>query len=167
MVTERYLKLLRSFSQMNEPIDLCSLDTRVILQKKIYFLQEFGCKLGYNFGWYIKGPYSTDLTSDAYQVKGLESVLGHADFGISLDDVQEPAEKLKSFLTDIRQLITEEKAEDYWLELAGSLHFLKFKTSATTREKAFEKLERDKPGKFSDKDKETMWPKVENLTVNN
>jgi len=51
---------------MNEQIDLCSLDTRVILQKKVYFLQEFGCKLGYNFGWYLKGPYSTDLTRDAY-----------------------------------------------------------------------------------------------------
>lgn len=167
MVTERYLKLLSSFGQMNEQIDLCSLDTRVIFQKKVYFLQEFGCKLGYSFGWYLKGPYSTDLTSDAYQVKGLESVLGDTDFGISLDDVEEPTEKLKSFLTDIRQLVTEEKAEDHWLELAGSLHFLKFKTSATTREKAFEKLEHDKPGKFSNADKETMWPKVENLTVNN
>ena len=167
MVTERYLKLLRSFGQMNEQIDLCSLDTRVILQKKVYFLQEFGCKLGYSFGWYLKGPYSTDLTRDAYQVKGLESVLGSSDFGINLDDVQEPATKLQSFLTNIRQLVTEEKAEDHWLELAGSLHFLKFKNSISIKEKVFEKLERDKPGKFSAEDKEIMWPKVENLTANN
>ena len=136
MVTERYLKLLRSFGQMNEQIDLCSLDTRVILQKKVYFLQEFGCKLGYNFGWYVKGPYSTDLTRDAYQVKGLESVLGSSDFGINLDDVQEAATKLQSFLTDIRQLVTDEKAEDHWLELAGSLHFLKFKTSTSEVDEA-------------------------------
>jgi len=167
MVTERYLKLVRSFGQMNEEIDLCSLDTRVVLQKKVYFLQEFGCKLGYSFGWYLKGPYSTDLTRDAYQVKGLESMLGSADFGINLDDVQEPAAKLKSFLTDIRQLVDENRAEDYWLELAGSLHFLKFKTNTSTKETAFEKLEHDKPGKFSGEDKEIMWPKIENLTVNN
>ncbi|MBU3217790.1 hypothetical protein LL033_09945 [Clostridium estertheticum] len=43
-----------------------SLDCRVIIQKKIYLLQEQEVDLGYEYNWYLKGPYSPTLTSYVY-----------------------------------------------------------------------------------------------------
>ena len=44
-----------------------SLDNRVIIQKKIYLLQEQEVDLGYEYNWYLKGPYSPTLTSYVYE----------------------------------------------------------------------------------------------------
>lgn len=38
-------------------------DDRLVSQKKIYLLQELGLDIGYAYNWYIRGPYSSDLTS--------------------------------------------------------------------------------------------------------
>ncbi len=43
-----------------------SLDDRIISQKKIFILQEMGIDVGYCFNWYIRGPYSPDLTTYIY-----------------------------------------------------------------------------------------------------
>lgn len=43
-----------------------SFDERLILQKTIYLVQNMGIPLGYHFSWYIRGPYSRDLTADAF-----------------------------------------------------------------------------------------------------
>ena len=47
---------------------LDTLDDRILLQKKVYLAQDIGLPLGYGYGWYIHGPYSTDLTAAAYQI---------------------------------------------------------------------------------------------------
>ena len=43
-------------------------ETRLELQKTIYLLEEAGAKLGYSFGWYKHGPYSSSLADDAYRL---------------------------------------------------------------------------------------------------
>jgi hypothetical protein len=45
---------------------MSSFDERLALQKSIYLAQQMGVPLGYQFSWYLRGPYSKDLTSDAY-----------------------------------------------------------------------------------------------------
>ena len=45
-----------------------TIEDRLKLQKTIYLLEEFGLNLGYGFGWYKYGPYSSDLVQDAYTV---------------------------------------------------------------------------------------------------
>jgi uncharacterized protein YwgA len=53
-------------------IPLCT-DTfgdRLILQKAVYLLQSAGIQLGYRFRWYLKGPYSPDLTMGAFGILG-------------------------------------------------------------------------------------------------
>lgn len=164
MVTERYITLLQSFRILNEQIDLCSLNSRIAFQKKVYFLQEFGCDLHYHFGWYLKGPYSPDLTRDAYEVKGLETELAKVDFGKISPLVGKSTEILGKFLQNIRTLVNSEKGEDYWLELAASLHFLKTKLGVQEKIKAFDRLDKAKPSKFTQPDMELIWPKLE--TVN-
>ena len=43
-----------------------SFDQRLALQKTIYLVQQIGVPLGYHFSWYLRGPYSSELTSDAF-----------------------------------------------------------------------------------------------------
>lgn len=53
-----------------------NIDDRILLQKKIYLAQDFGLPLGYGYRWYIHGPYSTTLSTAAYQIvpEGIESI---------------------------------------------------------------------------------------------
>lgn len=53
-----------------------TINDRILLQKKIYLAQDLGLPLGYGYSWYIHGPYSTDLTSVAYQIipEGVDSI---------------------------------------------------------------------------------------------
>lgn len=44
-------------------------DNRLALQKTIYILQSAGVKLGYRYSWYLRGPYSRELTADAFSVR--------------------------------------------------------------------------------------------------
>lgn len=48
------------------PSRLVKFDDRLILQKVVYLLQESGLEMGYRYHWYLRGPYSTGLTDDAY-----------------------------------------------------------------------------------------------------
>jgi len=41
-------------------------NSRLILQKTVYLMQEFGLNIGYSFSWYLRGPYSPNLTRDTY-----------------------------------------------------------------------------------------------------
>jgi uncharacterized protein YwgA len=41
-------------------------ENRIKLQKLVYILKSLGVDFGYDFTWYIYGPYSSDLTHDGY-----------------------------------------------------------------------------------------------------
>src|SRR5260221_6188475 len=49
-----------------------TLDTffpRFNIQKRIYLIQVMGNDLRYRYGWYIRGPYSRNLTADAFTLR--------------------------------------------------------------------------------------------------
>ncbi|MGH7134412.1 MAG: hypothetical protein ACREHD_01650 [Pirellulales bacterium] len=48
------------------PARLGTFDDRLILQKAVYLAQAAGVDLGYFFHWYLRGPYSSSLTRDAF-----------------------------------------------------------------------------------------------------
>jgi hypothetical protein len=50
--------------------DISSVENRMAIQKAIYLAQASGLPLGYNYGWYVKGPYSPTLTQDYYGLEG-------------------------------------------------------------------------------------------------
>lgn len=120
-------------------LDLDDFDKRLILQKSIYLLQEAGVKLGYSYSWYLKGPYSSDLTSDAFDMKDIVNTKFDDSKGWSLD-VNSCAviEGIKSTLhtvpgefDDIKPPTI--KSLSKWLELLASVHFL-IDTSQATRD---------------------------------
>ena len=116
------LEKLRTCSERLGNLCLSTFEGRKILQKEIYFLQEFGVDLGYSFNFYIYGPYSSELTHDAFF---LESQIEQAPYTVETADLsseEEAAlEQARTFLSEVRE---QDGERAYWLELLSSLHFL-------------------------------------------
>jgi uncharacterized protein YwgA len=73
-----------------EPI-LDSFDDKLIIQKTGYIAQIMGIGWNYDYGWYVRGVYSSKLTVDLYEQKG--------------KDVRyEPTESDKKIMEKIRPL---------------------------------------------------------------
>lgn len=90
-------------------------NARLILQKTVYLMEQFGLNIGYYFSWYLRGPYSPALARDAYTVAKSYSDVQAAKFA---DPSKE--ERFCMFLSFIKPF-----AEDYSsLEKVASIHFL-------------------------------------------
>lgn len=80
-------KLGLALNEAGIPLSVETFDDRLILQKAVYLLQQAQVHLGYRFRWYIRGPYSTGLTEDAFHVADLPDN-GMSELGKwELDDV--------------------------------------------------------------------------------
>ncbi|MCB1125124.1 MAG: hypothetical protein KDM81_01410 [Verrucomicrobiae bacterium] len=74
-----------------------SFDDRLILQKAVYLAQQAGIPLGYHYYWYLRGPYSRELTADAF------ATLTEAPAGWSLDQrSKRKLAKLKTFFREFK-----------------------------------------------------------------
>ena len=98
---------------------------RLIVQKTIYLMQEFGLFIGYRFNWYVHGPYSPGLAGDAYALCGTYDAVPWVQFVKREDE-----ERFKQFLVFIGA-----RAHDHdWLEKIGSIHFLSKMYPSMSRE---------------------------------
>jgi uncharacterized protein YwgA len=61
-------KLGLALHEAGIPLTVDSFDDRLILQKTVYLLQQAQVHLGYRFRWYIRGPYSSGLTEDVFDL---------------------------------------------------------------------------------------------------
>jgi len=139
-------------------VNLKNLNNRKILQKKIYFLQEFGFNLGYNFGFYIYGPYSTELTSDAFTLIEQHDVARNTIVRERLTDEQKAIlDRLDEFIEDISP---NELAHQ--LELLSSIHFLNnhiFRPIVRLGDMIRE-IEERKSGRFDREEIREAWNKL-------
>ena len=116
MSQESSQKLVSLFEGIGKELSMKELEDRLEVQKIPYLAQEFGIDLGYTFKWYLKGPYSKQVTSDGfliYESLKNDQQIPHDE---SLDE-----QKLREF----REIITPFMNDSIWLEIAGSLLFLK------------------------------------------
>lgn len=60
--------LLRRIGSFNPTSYESNFNSRLILQKTVYLMQEFDLNIGYSFSWYLRGPYSPNLTRDTYEL---------------------------------------------------------------------------------------------------
>lgn len=60
--------LAKSLSAAEIPLTVNSFADRLILQKAAYLLQNAGINLGYRFRWYLRGPYSPEMTAGAFAI---------------------------------------------------------------------------------------------------
>src|SRR6266446_6722845 len=63
------ISLQLTLDALGLPLRLDLFDDRMALQKTIYLCQQAGVHLGYRYNWYLRGPYSPDLTRDAFELK--------------------------------------------------------------------------------------------------
>jgi hypothetical protein len=138
----RLIVLQRFIEALGEPTDISSIDSRKRFQKAVYLGQLSGVDLGYRYGWYVHGPYSTALTKDYYS---LSSALA-GDERPPGDRKLKPAivQKLKS----VRELLEVPAGlgldEPSWYELLASWHYL-LKVSKQASNAAHDTMSRTKP----------------------
>ena len=92
---------------------------RLLLQKKVYLLQEMGLNMGYDFKFYIHGPYSSQLATDGYKVNLKENLSDNETNGKVFD-----------------KLISLEKNhnnDQFWFELLATIVYLR-KNNGMTKE---------------------------------
>ncbi len=82
------------------PLSVKTFDDRLVLQKAVYLLQAANIHLGYRYRWYLRGPYSTDVASDAFFVVGQSESLNDELQRWVLDDTsRQRIEQLKPLFT--------------------------------------------------------------------
>jgi uncharacterized protein YwgA len=103
------------------PVSTATFEDRLITQKVVYLIQQRGVHLGYPFHWYIRGPYSSDLTADVFSLAAAMADSDTRSHSWKLD------EKSRNRISRLRKIWvakrdTSERAR--WLELVASVHFL-------------------------------------------
>ena len=122
---------------------------RLRLQKTVYLLQAFGIYLGYDFSWYLRGPYCTSLTINGF---ALNDMYGNIPDG--LEAKFQSAHKQGAFRR-FRSFIKGKNTDQ--LEILASLNYLK--QTGMSDEDAKSKVEQ-KQERFTRKDVESMWQEL-------
>lgn len=132
----RLIALKLVMDELNVPVEIATLGDRKRVQKAIYLGQQAGVDLGYRFGWYLLGPYSSNLARDYFalsaSIEGGEETGQHALRRDSKDSLA----RLIPIMTPPEGV--ELEPED-WLELLASLHFLR-KVSNLSYDKSVEAM---------------------------
>lgn len=138
----RLVVLLRAIEALGEDYDITSFENRKLFQKAVYLGQVAGMDLGYRYGWYVKGPYSTELTRDYYAAA--EALAG----GDTVPSDQKLKREIREKLTAAQPLFAIPKGvalpKADWLELLASWHYLR-KVNRFDEPKAREVMQRQKP----------------------
>jgi uncharacterized protein YwgA len=146
-------KLLSSLKELGVEPSIETFQERKRNQKLAYLLQQVGAvKLGYDFSWYIRGPYSPQLTHDLYAQREFSKTVVPLS-----DDEKIGVVNLKKFLRDYVE------SPDA-LELLISLHFLRAlgKQCGKAQEEVMSTLREKKPF-FSAEEIERAWRKLDEL----
>ncbi|MBL7170164.1 MAG: hypothetical protein ISS48_04035 [Candidatus Aenigmarchaeota archaeon] len=129
-------------------------ENRLKLQKFVYllqFLRDFKLNIGYDFEFYLYGPYSTELTSDGFQIKDFNKTP-------SVKFVNEDSEKK---FTKFLKFFDKHKNEPNWLEYASSIHYLKQLNPKETKGKIVDKVSKKRPDLQEKKNEiEIVWDEI-------
>ena len=105
----------------NLPLDTFS--ERLCMQKKVYLVQVAGLDLGYRYNWYHHGPYCPSLTQNVFtlkdEIRDEEEDYKNYDLSDRAKECIKKAKEIWEFPTDV------EINESEWVELLGSIHYLK------------------------------------------
>ena len=139
---ERCVALKLLLDAVSIPPQIRSVADRKRVQKAVYLVQQVGLDLGYQYGWYVMGPYSSALTRDYYELAAsLEE--GEEDFpAVELrGPVRERLERVKPLMTVPEQCSLDQPS---WLELIASVHYLQ-KIRGLNADAADQELQKLKP----------------------
>jgi len=137
--------ILRSIDNFS----MSTFDGRLRVQKSIYLLQSFGVYIGYNFSWYLRGPYCTKLASDGFALQenfqSFPKVRGRFKNKVTQN-------KFENFLDFMKN----KKNDADKLEILASIHFLKKLYQKMTEHEILEKVKK-KQIYFTPKQCKSAW----------
>ena len=109
-----------------------SLDDRVMLQKAVFLMREFGVSCGkYDFVWDHYGPFSAELSDDMKREATDET---RVEFSTKAEDVMQKLKETFEYQS--------EYSVRYWVEAVASLHYLKkYMYPSRDEQEIVEKLE--------------------------
>ena len=117
-MNSQQIKLGLALADAGITVNVDTFDDRLILQKAVYLLQEGGVHFGYRYRWYLRGPYSPDLTGDAFLLaRGGDEVADLKKWNLD-ETSKERISKLKNLFTCGREALPKT------LELLASVLFL-------------------------------------------
>lgn len=127
---------------LNVGNDISTIEDRIAIQKVVCLAQEAGMQLGYGFSWYVRGPYSTSLTNDYYQIAAARSSVEKSSQNFELTTAAiKNLEKVKSIINPTADVPLNQVQ---WLELLASTAFL-IRRYRLPNDKVEEKLKLTKP----------------------
>ena len=132
--------------------DITTFSGRLVLQKTIYLMQAFGVYLGYEFGWYLHGPYSTTLTRHGFELRGVYRHVPRGSF-----DGKTARTRFSLFL----RFMEDKQGDADRLELLSSIHFLK-KLYPRMRKSGVLKKVQDKQQHFTKAQCAAAWDELRN-----
>jgi uncharacterized protein YwgA len=103
---------------------------RLLLQKRVYFIQQFGAPLGYSFGWYAHGPYSPELARDGFEIENVSKIVNR-DWTRYVHELPQigkevPVDTMARFFESVRRAAEELAVpESTFMEVISSLHFVR------------------------------------------
>ena len=119
---------------------------RLRFQKTVYLLQAFGINRGYNFSWYLRGPYCSLAAHDGYD---LCDVYDSIPTGSKVFKSAEANRKFKEFC----EFVTNKSTQD--LEIAATLHYCK--VSEDWDVASIKKAVKDKRDEFTVEMVDRVW----------
>lgn len=105
--------------------DLSEFEGRLVLQKTIYLLQNFGIYLDYKFSWYVHGPYCPELTRDAFKLVPIYD---------NIPELKFENNEIERLIQQYNELLGERKNDSDWLEQLACTHFLSILYPRTSKE---------------------------------
>ena len=124
-------------------------EDRLKLQKTLYILQIFGVYLGYDFSWYLRGPYCSALTGNGFELQEIYDKIPNETIGFRNATTQGKFENFRRFIDN--------KSTDD-LEIIASLHYLK--TTKTMSDVEIINKITDKVDRFKSERVKEMWKEL-------
>lgn len=72
-VTNQQIGVFLALKEAGVGLNVDDFDSRLILQKSVYLLQSAKVHLGYQYRWYVRGPYCSALADDLFYLDGFNT----------------------------------------------------------------------------------------------
>ena len=126
--------------ELEIPASIGKLDDRVRIQKAVYLAQSVArADFGYQYGWYLRGPYSTELTKDYYALQDHTTTQELAEYGLRRGVIKQ-LQPVKALLKRPQEVTL---SDAQWVELLASVQYLR--DIGTTDDELSDRIHQQKP----------------------
>lgn len=145
----------------NSDFGMKTLEGRLRLQKIIYMVEAFGVYLGYDFSWYLRGPYCTRLARAGFE---LEQIIGRIPDDATAQFMRKGAKERFDRCVAFVESIMDGPGDLDRIEIAASIHLLS-KNASLPKGEIFERIVSKMPKNDAKRAQlegqcEEMWDKL-------